>query len=502
MNKERVKTFILVLLIASSLFLTKQIWFNEKLWSTDYNFFVSWQNNRFLKSFAKMLSFVPEQDEASDVKNDLLNPLKYIVNVASYEKYEKVYTSDHPMYHQITNLLADVYTKLLKGQQEIRHQRVSEQEWFDVLGSTSSYIYVDFGVICNTKMLGQILGVKDTLLSDYTKSFRESIVYSGDNVSNDIIIYIKNGEDNTVNKFYINYDKTRLDALKAKLEQLESPRYAFAFQLGFADSNKDDKKGENKIQNKILYNPGVIIPVDTIKAQIIKSHNILDIKDSQKLNKILNAFGYNTKTNRQYVEMDNTIVYTENFSTLKVRPNGLIEYKAVQAGKGLKLSKKASNSENNMPSLYESLMMSIDFMEKVGEISKNLRLTGIVENAERPGVYTFYFDYYHDGRRVVLDLQNSDVKHAVEVEIVKGTLHYYRQLVRSYEERQTVNIDIPIIQAVDNLYRTLNVSQGEIRIEEIYLGYTEDGSGMPKLPQWFVRLYNNETPYKVSAVHP
>ena len=41
MKKERIKSAVLTVLVISSLLLTGQIWFNQRLWPEGYNFFVN-----------------------------------------------------------------------------------------------------------------------------------------------------------------------------------------------------------------------------------------------------------------------------------------------------------------------------------------------------------------------------------------------------------------------------------------------------------------------------
>ena len=52
MKKESIKTLLLSALVVCSMVLTSQIWFNEKLWSSDYDFFSVFKD-KFIMYFSK-----------------------------------------------------------------------------------------------------------------------------------------------------------------------------------------------------------------------------------------------------------------------------------------------------------------------------------------------------------------------------------------------------------------------------------------------------------------
>ena len=83
----------------------------------------------------------------------------------------------------------------------------------------------------------------------------------------------------------------------------------------------------------------------------------------------------------------------------------------------------------------------MDFINKIGTVKENLYLTGnVLENQNRPGRYKFTFDYYYNGLPIIINLENKDIRHAVEVEVINGTLNTYRQYVRKeYSDEVEIN---------------------------------------------------------------
>ena len=74
MKKETLKTIVLVLLVLSSIILTANNWFSEKLWPDGYNFF---SNIGFSKLYTNIISYFHDDDE---YKIQAVAPEKIIIN--------------------------------------------------------------------------------------------------------------------------------------------------------------------------------------------------------------------------------------------------------------------------------------------------------------------------------------------------------------------------------------------------------------------------------------
>ncbi len=472
MVQEKIKTYILIMLVISSLFFANQIWFGNKLWSSDYNFFSNWRKTDIQQTIAN--------------KEDMINPLRFVVNRG---EFQLAYGKHQPTYHQLNTLLRDVYVTFF-SESQISHEKVSLQQWQEVLNSRRPYYYIDFGTVSSVRVLGQIFGIRDTSISSYVQSLKESIIVPGDNLSANIVIYIKDDNDQSVNKFQLPYNKAYFEKLNEQFRHSLEIRHAFSFQLGF------DTPKEN---SKIIIAPEILIPVvERQQTYAIQSENPLDIEKSEMREQILRAFQYTPNTLRQYVETDNTVVYTENHSTLKISPSGLIEYRALESGRGMRLTD--ANRETT-PTVYDSLTMAINLMQSIGKINKHLHLTSdIIEDPNSPGVHSFTFDYYYNGHPILLQLEDTAVRNAIEIEIAQGTLRYYRQYVRDYSLKQLVTINVPMLNAVEEYYNRVNLYPEQMHIKQLGIGYIENGSDRVKLPHWYLKLMDEQVFHTIPAV--
>ena len=471
MIQEKIKTGILIALVISSLFFTKQIWFGDKLWSSDYNFFANWRKT--------------STEQMIPNKEDLVNPLHFVVNRG---EFQLVYGDHQPAYRQLNDLLQDVYSTLF-SEPQVAHEEVSVVQWYDILNGRAPYYYIDFGIVSSVKALGQIFGISDTDVSSYVSSFQQSMIVPGDALSRNISIYIKDNHNQNIHKFQLPYSKTQFKALNEQSRKSFEIRHAFSFQLGF------DTPKEN---SKITIAPEILIPVDRQQVYAIQGDNALDVEKNETREHILRAFQYTPNTLRQYVDTDNTVVYTENHSTLKISPDGLIEYRALESGRGMRLT---DTHRDIAPTEYDSLNMAIELMQQVGKINPHLHLTSdIVEDPNRPGVHRFTFDYYYNGYPILMQLENTTLRNAIEIEIVNGTLRYYRQYVRDYSLKQLVNVNVPMLHAVEDYYNRANIYPEQMHIMQLGIGYVDKGSDMMKLPHWYLKLTDEDVYHTIPAV--
>jgi hypothetical protein len=474
LKNDKIKTIVLILLVLNSMFLTAQIWLSEKLWSQDYNFFVKWENNELVQAVLKKVSWSSGQDhKGPTIDSYFYTPQRIVVN---YGSFRTVYVNGDNLYAQYLSEISRAFEQLLRSEEGVKYQAAAAtDEWFNVLKTKS--IYVDLRAPYKTKLLGQFFGIKETPLSTYIKDIKELILVPGDSISNDITFYIKNFSNGSIGKFNLNYDRTPLNNLLEKHATAPSNRYKFSFEIPL------DKKSRF---TKVVVDSSILIPLDKQNLKVLKSNN--PVKSEHDIKDILKAFKYSSNSLRKYTEMDNTIVYVENYSTLKIHPDGLIEYDAIEGGKGLKLAPVPPAGGNNMPSFRESWDMVVKFIKGIENVNQEIQLSSAAEDQNKPGTYQFIFNYFYGGLPITMSLDNGKIQDAIKVEVVNGTLKSYRHYLRNYEEVKPVEVGVSMPYVLDNIYKKIDAKQDDITITDLFLGYEESSGEDTLQPRWNFRI--------------
>ncbi|MGE4284152.1 MAG: hypothetical protein AB7G87_10575 [Clostridia bacterium] len=476
MKRDKIKTLILVLLVANSLFLTSQIWFSKELWSQDYNFFANWRDNIVIDSIRQVMPWMAKEGQENiRLQDNSYMPQRIVVN---YGNNRAIHVNGNNIYNDYLEEVSKMLEMLFKGEQELRYRQIeSKDEWLDALKQKS--IYIDLRAPYRTRHIGQFFGLKETPLSNHLKELKELIILPGEPTSGDIICYIKNNQDGSVFKYYLKYDKSNIHQLLQKYASSVSASYRFSFELGF------DKKQNSKLQVDSF----VLFPFSKQQASALKGTNPIDMENDIK--DILRVFKYSTNNLRKYTELDDTVVYVENDSTLKIHPNGLIEYDAIQEDKGLLLSRFLSSEENALPPFRQSVGMAVNLMNSI-QGADYIQLSSATEDSSKPGSYKFTFNYFYEGLPVRMKLDNIKLNDAVSVEIINGRLKSYHHYVRSYQPVKNVGIDAPVPYVLDNIFKLINNSQNEIKITDLFLDYEEHGTEEILEPQWGIKIEGNK----------
>lgn len=476
MKKERAKSALLVALVISSLFLTGQIWYNEKLWPEGYNFFVNLQT----PTLRQVLDYFNMPEPAPDAAQlELVLPHRLVVYAdKNLNHASMILTPRSDSYEPVCKHVKDILNRALSKDSKSL-LKVSEEDWQKALYTRG--IYIDYGISYKIETFAAFMDVSKTALDDALSTVRRFIITPGDKLTNDIYVYLC---DETSGQFYRlpgGGDKSRLERMLTELSEMTSPKNRFSFFLG-ADMPSGNV-GEAVFDSYlVLSEEGEMLPS-------IKSYNPIVREgtqeiDSYNLGRLLRTFDLNPNTARRYINADESIVFVQNHATLKISPNGVIEYRAV-SGRGLKLS----NSTTASAMAYQQAGAAITFAEKVlysfnvtGDISLFISSFDEGENSLKAT-----FDYRCAGTYVMFTGE-FEGENAVSLELEDGYLKSYTQIIRGYEPQEQLHQTLSTYGAVDTLFARLPKEQRQSRVDEMVIAYDDDGTANEKYAKWFIRL--------------
>lgn len=460
MKKESIKTLLLISLVICSMVLTTQIWFNEKLWSSDYDFFSVFKD--------KIVSLFKDDSEASlsigdtGAFNSIFAPNTMLL---SGNNGRVLYDSSTEKGGAINFVINDVIKEALSTKAV---SEVTEDEWKNIIKSTN--IYADYHVPVSVDAIGGFLEA-DTVKTEGFVSF-DKLLIDCDKLSSTIVpVYFRDSRSNHHFRINTAFDKTKLTALFENTG--EDLNLSYSFELGL------DKKaeGEGSKHQNVLLDSYILLSLDETKMNTIKEEKLDILSNTDHL---LESFGYNKKTVRKFTQTNGTENYIDSKSTLIIDPKGFIEYTAVLENGGLKIGEDSdiTTAAAGAASLIDTILSEF----YLNSSTKLFISSPLVDNGEN--THTLTFSYLFDAIKI-----NSNSPDCT-VTVTDGKITYLKLNIKNffeaYEDAPTNVLDI-----IEKAY-TKNQSDSTLIIKDLSTGYVQYGGTYKKV--WLVTTAATDEP--------
>ena len=460
MYKERFKSILLVFLIMTNFVLGSKILTDKKLWPDGYNFFY---NSGISKLYANIVNYFSDNDHN---KSLAFTPDKIIINTGDQTTRISLNSSNDEFY----DLYAEA-EKLLKSafsDQQDNISTVSVEELYSALSSGS--VYLDYSTNHSIKLFCDYFGIKAQLPEAFSGTFSGIVISHSPRTS----VYISDIDNGAY--YRINLSKnteTFVSLCKActkKYSQKARPVINYSFDLKF-----DQPFGSQKT----TLNPLIQIYSTSTPYNTIQSKNPLFNEDLSAneliVNEILKVFEINPNTMRRYTEAGGTLVFVENDGILKIHTNGFLEYEATASG--LRISKDNTK--------YFDISNALSMVADINEVSG---FDGLVRLSECPDENTLNFDYVIEGMSVKITDKNIDC--GIKIVTEDGFIKSYKQLIRDYSVTEHKVSPTEFFTALDNTIAKYSDSMNKIRIDKMYICYSDNGTVGEKRADWTVDVNN------------
>ncbi len=444
MKKEIVKNSILTLLIFICVFLFYKIWFSEKLWSSDYNFFAALWGNQ------------PIAVDTSSSIEDILQPEKIIFSGGGKRFVSTKGESGFEGYYN------EVKSVLGKITEKTKFAESTEEEMISAIKASS--VTVDFGTVFS--------GETGTFLGTYfpCESVRDVVISLNDTALGKPVVFVRDHKGGAVYKAVADMPLDKLsESVSGHILKNSGENIPFAFELGF---NRTDTTEGSEISRKILLNSNILIGLTDVTAPAIKITPPEETElPSSKLNMLLSQFGIERATARKYIETNDDVLFVGSGATLKISKSGTLEYQAEASGPVIydASSKNALPSAvGNIFSLVRTVFRSFDISSPALQISSDL-----VNLPNASGEITVYIDYYLDS----IPVMAWDNGHAISITVKNGRLISYKQQICTLSKGDGKLTAGNMLQAVDGLYAVLPLKEDETAtVSDIFVAYTGEDS--------------------------
>lgn len=477
MNKERIKSFILILLILNSVNLTIQLWFDSRLWPNGYGFLDSVKNSPFVSTISSWFNRDDFQYSGEQLYTKTMKPRRVVVNGGGARE---IYLKESAYYNQAMQYVDAIISEMKT--ENVAARDVNYEDWKNLFKAKS--LYVDYGYSMDYSGLNKLYG----LISSAGK-FRQAVDFSGfvivpDSLTNSCKICMLNESDNTVTEHSFTADTSNLLNFIEETTYQKQQNDAFAFEINLDVLTST----EEEVERKVAFSPLTLltIPTEIERDVVLQSNKVFESEEDFEIfsEKTLNIFGYNASSLRKNVQSDGTIRFVENKATITFYPDGTIEFQAVAKENGLKMS-------NVTPSAYQAvcdvLNVTATVWKKSGIEAKNLDyhlVSDMTDNKENK--YTVEINNMYDGEYINY---SSIANNAILAEVNDG---YITKLVihlsNITEGKQKIET-APVLMAIDTVYARYGNS-GMI-IDDVYKCYDFDSSGKG-VAKWAFKVRNDK----------
>lgn len=381
---ERAKTTVIVLLFLSCLYLGFQVFeiYREQTTFDGYR-----QNTSSVANYAG--------NGNGDVKNvitcfeELSRPE---LIVAGNNEFRKTVDDRNGT---VNRLVQGIVRELYHAESE-ELSEVVEEEVISAL--ETDWLYVKFPSERSVAYETAFYNVKNSTIQKSTDIYNDMFIlpHTGEAIA---LIYLKDLKSG-------NWVKTKISDVNAQ-EISELIKNS-------ADSHSGDNSFAYELNREYRLNEGaslaplLLLPVDNEQFPIVSVSVPKLYKAGLSFSRptdfsigLANIFRYNPNTIRQYVTGEGVLMFVGETGTLGVHPDGLVEYKALDASVGLVIS---TASDNNVQETLTGVYGIVEQIQRLSGIQQNERCE--IRITKMPGYYANHrkyelgFDYYVNGIKV------------------------------------------------------------------------------------------------------
>lgn len=451
MFRERIKSAVIFLLIANIFFLTTNIWFLNN------TAFFEKKAVAYFRSLPIIGKLFPEELSYSFPKENISRPRKFLVNDGSL--WMAYYNTDIG-FSPIEERSSALIKAFLKGD-FVDVQSVDNTVWEAALESLS--IYVEYPISFSFNMFCRIMDADTDKVSEKIGAVQDFVILPSPEDGNVCLLVRDISAENTIYAYMLS-KKHSLPASDLMVytdngDGYYQPAFSTGLQLG--------------AKTNIELDPLVLFSDSQPDTEILNTHNLITEASHPKL---LDALSLNPAALNPYRDNNGAILYIENFASVKIYPDSMIEYSAVSPERGIILDETGE--------AYNVLNASIDFAEKmwkcVSSTPLNVLVSSDLSDYKKDALYTLNFDYYCNGRPVKIILPEEyghrEMVCAIEMTVLGGRLISYRHYMRAYTPSGVNEPLGSFLPALDSfVHQFENTNSQNKRITDIYIGYLDKG---------------------------
>ena len=411
MSRERIKTFILSILVIMSLLLTQKIWFHTPF-----------------QSIASDAISISDSVNLEEMKNDFISPIRILMGFGggrNLNSYYRVLSLNDLV--DTWDLSKAVLEPFFTGDPEVT--QINIDNYYENIGSR--FVELEFGDSISSVLVSSVFNNMDSKIVRNIREIKKIMIPA----NNTGIIYIK-GKDS--NHFLVKLDNYANDILVNYIVEYDTKDFVkYRDLLSYVDTF-------------------TVMPLDlSIPLPQIYVESEIDINNDTQLTEKSKIFFKNIDFIKTIKETTGSVVYLYGYGekSLRINNRGRLEYR----------EEFDPVSTTNVKRALETALL---YIEQQGDMSSNLYLREIrdIDYKQRKGIL-FGFGYHLEGYPVHTNA--SGMNHAIEVEVVGNRIRGYRTFIRKKMNIPAITKLEPIISPYKIIENNLDlIIQNYLATEE------------------------------------
>ena len=461
MAKERIKNILLVLLVVMNFVLGSRILTEKKLWPQGYNFFSN--IGEFSKLYTNIKNYFTDTDE---YKKKIFAPAKLIINTGDQTTRLSLNSANHEfdkIYEEAIKVLGEAFKTGAENATV-----VTKEELHSALTAESLYLELFSGY--DIDVLAQAINVENSAIQNQELKVSDIVIVHKPRTE----VYFADRQAQIYQKINVHKE---FQALSEVLEECLLKHADKEAVINYSFDLKFDKPFGTQ---KTTLDPLIQIYSKAPECAVIDAQN--PIAQGAQANEaiikdILGVFNISPSTMRRYTEAGGTQVFVENNAILKIDKNGYLEYQATDGGM------RISSADNEYTNVVNVSSIASEINDASGN-SCDIRLSKTASNDDKKITY----EYIVSGMPV--KISDKNINSAVVAVVEDGILKSYKHLIRKYDVTSARVLPSEFFTSLDNVIAGYSEYMNEIKIDKMYLGYTDDGKTGEKTAQWIVSVNN------------
>lgn len=393
----------------------------------------------------------------------------------------EVFYNNTENYSKAQSILQDIDRNIFLSDIEIEK---AETDLFDNIGETE-LLYICYPYHRYPLLAAQFFENPSPEIAEYISSYKRIILMPSESDKEGINVYIRDEKTSGVYKIITKVPSSGLSKVIKSTKKLDDRNYSFAYELNLTPKADSDTAVTELKPDIVIPLKTQFLPVVSVSPPYEAESLLSGFSDESFSSTVIRAFGFQESNIRQYIDKDDILVCVSENATLKLYPDGVVEYNSINTKSGLNLMGNTRLTTENSYFLsfmgISSVINSVVPLAENNERSFKIRLTDLQSESSEVAEYKFIFDYYLNGTRIM-----PSPYHAIEATAVNGYLTSMRIDLKRFENTSDKAAVEPLFSAIDR-YCASKQPGSAVSVSECFRIYPLGSDGETLKGTWSVK---------------